>query len=99
MEQGPATYKTDAMLSFSLAHTLPSTRGPRLCQLTHIGRKAIKTPHYVATTSRGIVPHISHDTMQKHTSVSSVYLALEDCKEYHYAFTTAFADSVLTVSH
>ncbi len=96
MEQDPAMHGKDAMLSFSLAHAKPSTIGPRAGQLTRVGRKAIKTPHYVVTTSRGVVPHISHDTMQKHTSVSSVYLALEDCKESLYA-ATACADSLLTV--
>ncbi|ERF69776.1 hypothetical protein EPUS_07032 [Endocarpon pusillum Z07020] len=66
------------MLSFFVAYAKSSTVGPRVGRLTRVGQKAIKTPHYVATTSRGVVPHISHDTLQKHTAVSSIYLALED---------------------
>ena len=97
MEQDPAAHHKYPMLSFSLACAKSSTTGPRVGRLTRVGQKAIKTPHYVATTSRGVVPHISHDTLQKHTAVSSIYLALEDCMEFPHA-ATACADSVLTVS-
>jgi queuine tRNA-ribosyltransferase accessory subunit len=68
------------MLRFSLANVNSSATGPRLGQLLRGGRKAIETPHYVATTSRGVVPHISPDTLRKHTAVSNIHLALEDCK-------------------
>lgn len=69
----------DSMLSFTLTHVKPSWSGPRLGELLCGGRRAIKTPNYVATTSRGVIPHITHDTLQKHTAVSSIYLGLEDC--------------------
>lgn len=73
------------MLKFILTHTENSPLGPRLGQLVWSGRSPINTPHYVAATSRGIVPHLSHDTMQKHTSIRGVYVALEDCKLPQYA--------------
>lgn len=97
MEQAPAPHQQYPMLSFSIAYAKSSAVGPRVGRLTRVGQKAIKTPHYVATTSRGVVPHISHDTLQKHTAVSSIYLALEDCMDSLHA-ALACADSVLTVS-
>lgn len=68
------------MLSFTLIHPNPASLGPRLGRLLFVKRKAIQTPHYVAVTSRGVVPHISQDMMRKHTAINSVYLGLEDCK-------------------
>jgi queuine tRNA-ribosyltransferase len=43
------------------------------------GRKNVLTPHFVATTSRGAVPHLSHDVMRDHTSIGSLYAGVEDC--------------------
>lgn len=91
-----STSLQDSMLKFTLEHLHSSNVGPRLGQLLCGHRKAIETPHYVAITSRGVVPHLSHDTLQKHTAVSSIYLGLEDCKSFHET-VTACADSVLTV--
>jgi queuine tRNA-ribosyltransferase accessory subunit len=83
------------MLNFTLVHLKPSTIRPRLGQLHREGRKIIETPHYVATTSRGVVPHISHDTLRKHTAVSSIHLGLEDCERAPVSLT-ACADRLLT---
>lgn len=68
------------MLSFTLIHTGSSDIGPRLGQLILGGRKTINTPHYVTTSSRGVVPHISHDTLRRRTEVAGIYLGLEDCQ-------------------
>jgi queuine tRNA-ribosyltransferase accessory subunit len=83
------------MLNFTLTHLKPSAIGPRLGQLHRGGRKIIETPHYVATTSRGVVPHVSHDALRKHTAVSSIHLGLEDCKRLPVSFTVR-ADLSLT---
>jgi hypothetical protein len=91
-----STYDEDSMLNFAFTQRKSSDIGPRLGQLRCGGRKAIETPHYVTTTSRGVVPHVSHDTLQRHTAVSSIYLGLEDCKLPHFA-SAASADSLLTV--
>lgn len=53
---------------------------PRLGYLSLPGRSSIQTPHYLASTSRGVVPHITPDTFRRDTSVSAVYFALEDCR-------------------
>ncbi len=90
------TSRRDRMLSFTLEHLQPLGTGPRLGRLLCSGRKAIETPHYVAATSRGVISHISHDTLRKHTAVSSIYLGLEDCKGLPSALT-ACADFLLTV--
>jgi queuine tRNA-ribosyltransferase accessory subunit len=86
----------DSMLRFSITNVSPCAIGPRIGQLLRGGRKAVETPHYVATTSRGVVPHISPDTLRKHTAVSSIHVALEDCKQFHLTPTSG-ADSLLTV--
>lgn len=40
------------------------------------------TPHYIPASSRGAVPHITQDNMRSHTSLASMYAALEDCKTF-----------------
>ncbi|KAK4981847.1 hypothetical protein LTR66_009660 [Elasticomyces elasticus] len=52
--------------------------GPRLGRLALQGRHAIDTPHYLAITSRGAVPHVSQDNFTRHTAINGVYVALED---------------------
>ena len=41
-------------------------------------RDPIETPHYVAVSSRGAVPHLSQDMIRDQTSVRGMYAALED---------------------
>ncbi|KAL7797511.1 tRNA-guanine(15) transglycosylase-like protein [Trichoderma ceciliae] len=50
----------------------------RLGKMSLPGRKVIETPNFFAVTSRGAVPHLTPDNLRKHTSVSGVYMALED---------------------
>ena len=52
----------------------------RLGTLSCHGRVAIQTPHYVAITSRGAVPHLSQDMMRDNTAIKGIYVALEDCE-------------------
>lgn len=54
----------------------------RLGRLAIQGRTPMQTPHYIAVTSRGPIPHIAPDMMRNHTEVNGVYVALEDCKLY-----------------
>ena len=65
---------------FSITKTTSSSLGPRSGTLRLPGRKPIDTPHYVAITSRGAVPHISQDNLAKQTNIGGVYVALEDCE-------------------
>jgi queuine tRNA-ribosyltransferase subunit QTRTD1 len=67
------------MLAFTLKQAVTSTLRARVGQLLR-GRTAIETPHYVVTTSRGVVPHVSPDVLAKRTAVSAVYVPLEDCE-------------------
>ncbi|KAH7318694.1 tRNA-guanine(15) transglycosylase-like protein [Stachybotrys elegans] len=50
----------------------------RLGRLSFPGRKVIETPNFTAATSRGVVPHLTPDNIQKHTSLGAAYMALED---------------------
>jgi queuine tRNA-ribosyltransferase len=52
----------------------------RLGKMSLPGRKVIDTPNFFAVTSRGALPHLTPDNFRKHTSVSGVYMALEDCE-------------------
>jgi queuine tRNA-ribosyltransferase subunit QTRTD1 len=73
------------MLRFIIDHG-EARLGPRLGQLAVRGRSPISTPSYVASTSRGAVPHITQDILAKHTSIPAVYVGLEDCKLYPLSF-------------
>ncbi|KAL7816947.1 tRNA-guanine transglycosylase family protein [Trichoderma aethiopicum] len=50
----------------------------RLGKLSLPGKKVIETPNFFAVTSRGAVPHLTPDNLSRHTSVSGLYMALED---------------------
>jgi len=68
------------MFSFRLLPTTAAatTHGARLGRL--VARNVqIDTPAFLAPTSRGVVPHLSHDNLRDHTNVKGVYAALEDC--------------------
>jgi len=67
------------MLSFHLVKASSEQFAPRLGRLV-AKNGTISTPHYIANTSRGLVPHISPDSMVKHTQLHGVYLAFEDCE-------------------
>lgn len=69
----------EKMLSFSLLSHSPTQLAPRLGRLSRVGRKPILTPGYLPITSRGVLPHVSHDNIKEHMSIGSLYVALEDC--------------------
>lgn len=56
------------------------SHGPRLGRLALPNKRIVATPHYLANTSRGVVPHITQDTFTRDTDISAVYVALEDCE-------------------
>ncbi|KAK3707344.1 hypothetical protein LTR37_012188 [Vermiconidia calcicola] len=63
---------------FTLIKAATSGIGPRLGRLSVSGRRTIETPHYLGLTSRGVVPHLSQDTFARESSISGVYVPLED---------------------
>ncbi|KAL1970780.1 hypothetical protein VTN77DRAFT_2614 [Rasamsonia byssochlamydoides] len=66
---------------FSLLQPAPSVLAPRLGKFAVPGRRPIQTPHYIAITSRGSVPHLAHDVLRDHTAIGSLYFGLEDFLE------------------
>lgn len=68
------------IFSFTLLEHKPSGLGPRLGTITFKGRAPLQTPHYIALSSRGAVPHLSQDVMRKHTNIKGIHAALEDCE-------------------
>lgn len=67
-------------LSFDLSEIASSGCLLRLGKLSVRNRQAIDTPHYIAVSSRGCIPHISQDMARNNTSIKGIYVALEDCK-------------------
>lgn len=59
----------------------------RLGKLSLPGKKVIDTPNFFAVTSRGAVPHLTPDNLSRHTSVSGVYMAFEDCRSIQIIFS------------
>lgn len=68
------------MLNFVLRQNELKKAGLRLGQLSLQGRPTILTPTFVATTSRGVIPHVTQDVLSKLTNIPAVYLGLEDCE-------------------
>jgi queuine tRNA-ribosyltransferase accessory subunit len=52
----------------------------RLGVLSFEDRHAVETPHYIAISSRGCIPHLTPDNVRTQTSIKSIYTAFEDCK-------------------
>lgn len=65
---------------FTILNPAHSGLRPRLCRLSVPNRQPIETPHYLALTSRGTVPHLSQDNFTRSTTIKGVYAGLEDCK-------------------
>lgn len=69
------------LVCFQLLGAVAGRDGARLGQLCIPGRKLIDTPHYLAVSSRGTVPHLSQDTMRGSSSIKGIYAGLEDCMQ------------------
>lgn len=77
------------MVNFSiLSPAVAPVLSPRLGKLAVAGVKPLCTPHYIPLTTRGAVPHLSHDVIRDQTSIGSVYLGLEDCMPLPIAHTS-----------
>ncbi|KAI9370743.1 tRNA-guanine(15) transglycosylase-like protein [Aspergillus egyptiacus] len=70
--------RPNQMLNFNILGSSASVLAPRLGRLAIAGRKPLSTPHYVPLTSRGMIPHLSHDVMHDSTSIGSMFIGLED---------------------
>lgn len=68
------------VMTFSVLGPAAPVLAPRAGTLAIASRKTLSTPHYLPVTSRGVVPHISHDNVRKETAINGLYVGLEDCK-------------------
>lgn len=71
--------RPEEMLTFEVLKPAAAL-APRLGRLSLPGRATLSTPHYIANTSRGVVPHLAQDVLKQHTEINTFYIALEDCK-------------------
>lgn len=53
----------------------------RLGRLVLPQRQAVDTPNYFAVASRGVVPHLTPDTIARHAAFPGTYIAMEDMVE------------------
>lgn len=67
-------------LTFDFQAYDPTDSGLRIGTLSVNGRSTINTPHYVAISSRGTVPHLTQDMMRDNSAITGIYAALEDCE-------------------
>ncbi|KAF6845099.1 tRNA-guanine transglycosylase family protein [Colletotrichum musicola] len=70
--------KQEGMIFEILKKTAESGAAARLGRLRLPRRTPIDTPNYIATSSRGVIPHITPDNLAKHARFGAAYLALED---------------------
>ena len=68
------------MSSFSILPS-PSVSGAtvRLGRLIISNGNVFDTPAFIAPSSRGVVPHLTPDSLRNCTKIKGVYTALEDC--------------------
>lgn len=76
----PPQEPPQAPLPFDLRSYDSTDNGLRLGTLSVNGRRTINTPHYIALSSRGTVPHLTQDMMRDNTAITGIYAALEDCE-------------------
>nr|POE87590.1 queuine trna-ribosyltransferase accessory subunit 2 [Quercus suber] len=69
----------DEMFNITVDAVTANNFGPRRAQLLLTPEHTLlETPHYLAITSRGVVPHLSPDTFIRDTNLVGVYIGLED---------------------
>ncbi|KAH6686398.1 tRNA-guanine transglycosylase [Plectosphaerella plurivora] len=73
---GNGTQSTDMV--FQLLKKGVAGSAARVGRLALPNRRPIDTPNFVASTSRGAVPHVTPDNLAKHTTFGGAYMALED---------------------
>ncbi|EHY54182.1 Queuine tRNA-ribosyltransferase accessory subunit 2 [Exophiala dermatitidis] len=67
------------MFKLLLQHTAASEGAARLGLMSFRSTTTtLKTPNYIVPTSRGAIPHLTQDNVQKHTKIAAVYHSLED---------------------
>ncbi|QSZ33987.1 hypothetical protein DSL72_005567 [Monilinia vaccinii-corymbosi] len=71
--------KNPARLGFQILSALDhNTSGPRLGRLAVDGRRDLETPNFMATSCRGVIPHMTPDVIAAHARIPGVHFALED---------------------
>ncbi|KAL0943741.1 tRNA-guanine transglycosylase family protein [Colletotrichum truncatum] len=71
----------DGMIFEIIKKSADGVAAARLGRLSLPKRKPFETPNYMATGSRGVIPHITPDNLTKYTSFGAAYMALEDFVE------------------
>ena len=83
MASSSANGSSTEHVSFELLNAQTKDNDARLGCLYFRERPPLQTPHYLAISSRGCVPHITQDMMRDQTSIRGIYAAFEDCASSH----------------
>lgn len=67
-------------MTFELLKTAVKDGGARLGRLAFPGRRTVDTPNFFGLTSRGVIPHVTPDNVERHLLTNGTYMALEDCR-------------------
>ncbi|KAK2048905.1 tRNA-guanine transglycosylase [Colletotrichum somersetense] len=69
---------SDAMIFEISKKAASGSSAARLGRLSLPKRNPIETPNYIAVGSRGVVPHVTPDNLERYSTICAVYMALED---------------------
>ncbi|KAK3402736.1 tRNA-guanine(15) transglycosylase-like protein [Sordaria brevicollis] len=75
-------------MTFELLKTAVKDGGARLGRLAFSGRRTVDTPNFFGLTSRGVIPHVTPDNVEKHLHTNGTYMALEDFIERPQQYMT-----------
>ncbi|EAA29961.3 tRNA-guanine transglycosylase [Neurospora crassa] len=75
-------------MTFELLKTAVKDGGARLGRLAFPGRRTVDTPNFFGLTSRGVIPHVTPDNVEKHLLTNGTYMALEDFIERPQQYMT-----------
>ncbi|KAK1783421.1 tRNA-guanine(15) transglycosylase-like protein [Copromyces sp. CBS 386.78] len=75
-------------MTFELLKTAVKDGGARLGRLAFSGRRTVDTPNFFGLTSRGVIPHVTPDNVEKYLHTNGTYMALEDFIERPQQYMT-----------
>lgn len=75
-------------MTFELLKTAVKDGGARLGRVVFSGRRTVDTPNFFGLTSRGVIPHVTPDNVEKHLHTNGTYMALEDFIERPQQYMT-----------
>ncbi|KAH7152443.1 tRNA-guanine(15) transglycosylase-like protein [Dactylonectria estremocensis] len=71
--------KTSDLTMFEILKSASTDGGAaRLGRLILANHRVMETPNYLAVASRGVIPHLTPENTERHTTFDAAYMAIED---------------------